>query len=225
MKITHHVGGLVLCCRQMRSSLVQGLRFCVNKLLCDIFTASPFYLFPIGSRPPPPVRHGFPSILRQGRCQCNSFLLTCLVLTLPRLQVTPIRNNFSCPTFLIALAGPWIRILGNKVLTDFIWISGNPYNDNKLKLVTLAAVGDGITELEDFYSQISFRKALPDPQRFFPFIQHFCLGDHFVRFKYQAYLTRPSPTRTLQGYIFNKDQAGGPSKIRSRGSHQICPKI
>jgi hypothetical protein len=112
----------------------------------------------------------------------------------------PVRKISCCPTFLIAIAGPWICILGavfvDKVviqeLTDFIWIGGDPYNDDKLKSVTrmLTAVGDGISELEDFYSKLTLRNPRPDPQRFFPFIRHYFDGDRIVKFSYMAYLTR-----------------------------------
>ncbi|KAI9428329.1 hypothetical protein H4582DRAFT_1762823, partial [Lactarius indigo] len=41
-------------------------------------------------------------------------------------------------------------------LTDFVWIGGDPYNYNKLKLVTrvLASLRTGIVELEEFYKNL-----------------------------------------------------------------------
>lgn len=115
----------------------------------------------------------------------------------------PIRNCCCCPTFLIALAGPWMCILGAvfvdhvvvQELTDFIWIGGQPYNDNKIKSVTriLAALCEGLNELEDFYSKLSLGVSQRDSQRFFPFIQQYSIGEHVVRFSYQAYLMRKTP--------------------------------
>jgi serine/threonine protein kinase len=86
-------------------------------------------------------------------------------------------------------------------LTDFIWIGGQPYNDNKLKSVTrvLAALGKGITELEKFYKELSIH-APQDSQRFFPFIRQYPVGDRIVRFSYQAYLvqkTAESPSKAI----------------------------
>src|ERR1700738_4719285 len=93
----------------------------------------------------------------------------------------PIRNSCCCPTFLIALAGPWICVLGAvfvdhvvvQELTDFIWIGGHPYNDDKLKSVAriLAALGEGITELVDFYSNLTPHNSQQDSQHFSPFIR------------------------------------------------------
>ncbi|KAH9000159.1 hypothetical protein EDB92DRAFT_1939906 [Lactarius akahatsu] len=56
-----------------------------------------------------------------------------------------IRESCCCPSFLIALAGPWMCIFGavfveNVVvqqLTDFIWIGGYPYDDRKLESVAI----------------------------------------------------------------------------------------
>ena len=111
----------------------------------------------------------------------------------------PIRDNSCCPTFLIALVGPWICILGAvfvdhvvvQELTDFIWIGGHPYDDGKLKSVTriLAALGKGITELEGFYANLPHHNS-QDPQRFFPFIRQYSVGEHTVKFSYKAYLLR-----------------------------------
>ncbi|KAH9159154.1 hypothetical protein EDB89DRAFT_1866142, partial [Lactarius sanguifluus] len=106
-----------------------------------------------------------------------------------------------CPTFLIALAGPWMCILGAvfvdhvvvKQLTDFVWIGGNPYNDKKLKSVTriLAALRTGIAELGDFYEELglSLYDSHEDLQHFFPFIRQYSVGEHVVKFSYQGYLT------------------------------------
>lgn len=86
-------------------------------------------------------------------------------------------------------------------LTDFIWIGGHPYDDDKLKTVTrvLAALGRGIAELEDFYKKLSFRDS-QDSQRFFPFIRQYTVGEQIVKFSYKAYLTEKiseSPSKAI----------------------------
>jgi len=86
-------------------------------------------------------------------------------------------------------------------LTDFIWMGGHPYNDDKIKSVTrvLAALGRGIAELEEFYKELSFDDS-QDPQRFFPFIRHYTVGEQIVRFSYKAYLMRKnlnSPSKAI----------------------------
>ena len=84
----------------------------------------------------------------------------------------PIRDRCCCPTFLIALADPWMCILGAvfvdhvaQELTDFVWIGGHPYNDDKLKSVTriLAPLGTGIAELKELYKKLS--SSLHDSQQ------------------------------------------------------------
>ena len=93
-------------------------------------------------------------------------------------------------------------------LTDFVWIGGHPYNDNKLKSVTriLTALGNGIAELEDFYSKLSLHNPSPDSQRFFPFIRHFLVGDRVVKFSYEAYLIGSSPESQSKAIFLAKTE-------------------
>src|SRR6266702_62076 len=117
--------------------------------------------------------------------------------------MNPIRDRCCCPAFLIALAGPWMCILGAvfvdhvvvQQITDFIWIGGHPYNDDKLQSVTriLAALGTGIAELREFYKALSLRGSQQDPQRFFPFIRQYSVGEHVINFSYQGYLLQNTP--------------------------------
>ncbi|KAH9175907.1 hypothetical protein EDB89DRAFT_1847067 [Lactarius sanguifluus] len=113
-------------------------------------------------------------------------------------KMKSIRESCCCPTFLIALAGPWMCIFGavfieNVVvqqLTDFIWIGDHPYDDRKLELVTrlLASLGTGIAELQEFYRSLSLRGFPHNSRRFFPFVQCYSVGERVVNFSYQAYL-------------------------------------
>jgi serine/threonine protein kinase len=138
--------------------------------------------------------------------------------------MSPIRNNSCCPTFLVAVVGPWICILGAvfvdhvviQELTDFIWIGGHPYDDDKLKSVTriLAALGKGITELEGFYANLPHHKS-PDPQRFFPFIRQYSVGERIVRFSYKAYLLRKNPEIHAKPIFLATIESGGEGE-RSR---------
>ncbi|KAI9461314.1 hypothetical protein BJY52DRAFT_1117319 [Lactarius psammicola] len=120
-----------------------------------------------------------------------------------RQEMDPIRDRCCCPSFLIALAGPWICILGAvfvdhvvvQQLTDFIWIGGHPYDDDKLVSVTriLASLGAGITELRQFYGTLYPFGPIPDSQRFFPFIRQYSVGGRIVNFSYQGYLLKRTP--------------------------------
>jgi serine/threonine protein kinase len=115
------------------------------------------------------------------------------------LQVKRIVESCCCPAFFIALIGPWICILAGvfvdyvvvEELTEFIWIGGHPYRDEKIGKVArmLAALGKGIKELKEFYRKVGCRKeAGKDPQRFFPFIRQFVAEGRVVNFSYKAHL-------------------------------------
>jgi hypothetical protein len=79
--------------------------------------------------------------------------------------MTPIRDACGCPTFFIAIVGPWLLILGAvfvdrivvQELTDFIWIGRHPFDDEKIKRVTqiLTALGMGVGELDNYYSKLA----------------------------------------------------------------------
>jgi hypothetical protein len=90
-----------------------------------------------------PVLYGLSCIL--GERECTPSLPFCIIVPISHgLQMKPIHDRCCCPTFFIAIAGPWMCILRVvfidhvviQELTDFIWIGGHPYNDDKLKLVT-----------------------------------------------------------------------------------------
>ncbi|KAH9046590.1 hypothetical protein EDB84DRAFT_1250076, partial [Lactarius hengduanensis] len=138
-----------------------------------------------------------------GRCdpsyQCASGFRTYYI----QKRMESIRESCCCPSFLIALAGPWMCILGavyveNVVvqqLTDFIWIGGHPYDDRKLESVTrlLASLGTGIAELQEFYRSLSLRGFPHNYRRFFPFVRRYSVGERVVNFSYHAYLCPDTP--------------------------------
>ncbi|KAH9000157.1 hypothetical protein EDB92DRAFT_470325 [Lactarius akahatsu] len=120
-------------------------------------------------------------------------------------KMKPIRESCCCPSFLIAIAGPWMCILGAvyveypivQQLTDFIWIGGHPYDNHKLKSVTriLASLGTGIAELKEFYSKLP---RLYNSQRFFPFVRHYSVEGRVVNFSYMTYLfPMQSPSKAI----------------------------
>ncbi|KAI9445410.1 hypothetical protein H4582DRAFT_920489 [Lactarius indigo] len=119
----------------------------------------------------------------------------------------PIRDHCCCPTFLIALAGPWMCILGAvfvvhvvvQQLTNFVWIGGNPYNDDKLKSVTriLVSLGTGIAELEEFYDNLKYS-----------------VGEHVVRFSYQAHLMPKTPESSSKAIFLATTETGDRRKSR-----------
>jgi serine/threonine protein kinase len=129
----------------------------------------------------------------------------------------PILKKCCLPAFLIATAGPWLCILGAvfadhvivQQLTDFIWIGGDPYDDKRLVRTTriLASLGKGIDELKEFYSELSRRGPQEDPQRFYPFVRQYSVGEHVVRFSYEAYLIGKSPESHSKAIFLAKTEA------------------
>jgi hypothetical protein len=117
--------------------------------------------------------------------------------------MTPIRDTSCCPTFFIAVIGPWLLVLGAvfvdrivvQELTDFIWIGGHPFDDAKITRVAriLTALGNGLGELEDYYSRLATRQSPKDSQRFFPYLRQFVAEGRVVKFSYRAYLVGKSP--------------------------------
>jgi hypothetical protein len=115
----------------------------------------------------------------------------------------PIRDTCCCPAFFIAVVGPWLLVLGAvfvdrivvQELTDFIWIGGHPFDDEKIQRVAriLAALGKGLGELEDYYSKLATRQSPKDSQRFFPFVRQFVAEGRVVKFSYKAYLVQKCP--------------------------------
>jgi hypothetical protein len=139
--------------------------------------------------------------------------------------MTATRESCCCPTFCVALVGPWICILGAvfvdqvvvQELTDFIWIGGHPYDDMKIRKVArvLAALGKGIGELEEFYSQVGSRRPAKDPQRFFPFVREYVVEGRTVRISYKAYLVPKGPDSHMKPIFMAtmEDGSGSNQKV------------
>lgn len=112
--------------------------------------------------------------------------LSSLILSLSLLpQHAKIRRNSCCPTFLIAIAGASIAILGaiwtDKVivqrLTDYIWLGHHPiFNDKAIyrNAHILHALGINLCRLRKFYEDLKDRSQDPIPDkldaRYFPSI-------------------------------------------------------
>ena len=134
-----------------------------------------------------------------------------------------IREHCCCPSFLIAVAGPWLCVLGAvfvdyvvvEELTDFIWIGDHPYKDYKVKSVAriLASLGKGLAELEEFYKGLPLNNPQPDHQRFFPFIQHYTVEGVVIKFKYQEYLKPKTPESASKALFIATTETEEPRHI------------
>ncbi|KAL5638886.1 hypothetical protein ACGC1H_003298 [Rhizoctonia solani] len=102
-------------------------------------------------------------------------------------EVNPIRTLSCCPSFILAVAGPWMCILGGvylteivvQPLTEMLWVADHPHKESRLKYLTrvFAALRDAIDNLDAYYQPLvsNASPTLPreDPARFYPDICRF----------------------------------------------------
>ena len=117
-----------------------------------------------------------------------------------------------CPTFLLALMGPWLCVLGAiftdrpvvQPLTPFLWLGGLHAGKKQCKEVTrlFAALSTSMFELEEFYSLLDFTPI--SEARFFPYITTFtdCGTGSKVQFKYERHAD-PIPGGSKAVFIAN----------------------
>ncbi|QRV90209.1 WaaY domain-containing protein [Ceratobasidium sp. AG-Ba] len=96
-----------------------------------------------------------------------------------------------CPVFILAIAGPWICVLGAVMLeqpvveplTNLLWVANSPRLQTRFRRLsqTFWALASSISELKDYYLglQPEISKA-----RFDPYIQHYRSGNKTVEFTY-----------------------------------------
>ncbi|KAG9081028.1 hypothetical protein FRC06_005896 [Ceratobasidium sp. 370] len=87
-----------------------------------------------------------------------------------------------CPSFIIAIAGPWLCILGAVYveqvvvhpLTDFMWMGRQPHEEDRLRRITLTfvALREAIRGLDTYYQSLP-GSTLPPFARFFPYIRQY----------------------------------------------------
>ncbi|QRV82359.1 kinase domain protein [Ceratobasidium sp. AG-Ba] len=127
-----------------------------------------------------------------------------------------------CPSILIAIAGPWMVILGAvfldrpvvQPLTHFLWTGNDP--SRPLELDYLARVFRSVhlarTKLEEYYSTLS--EVATNPGRFFPYITHFTdPHDRRVDFTYLKPLYQDYPARDKLLFLAETRTEDGPKQI------------
>ncbi|KAG6894623.1 hypothetical protein C0992_005366 [Termitomyces sp. T32_za158] len=100
---------------------------------------------------------------------------------------TAIRKLSHCPSIILAIAGPWMCVLGAiylekavvQPLTNYIWLGGNVYDDEEQLLMTarlFGALKTAISSLRTYYRGIAKRTREPNLQAEvseFPFITEY----------------------------------------------------
>ncbi|KAG8734821.1 hypothetical protein FRC10_011395, partial [Ceratobasidium sp. 414] len=118
-------------------------------------------------------------------------------------KMTSLRNICCCPSLIIAIAGPWMCVLGavylrNPVvqpLTDYIWLGHLPQQDRRLTHMTRVfhAAAVTIDELRKYYKSLFSRPlSLEDLTRFLPYPRQYPDSDgNLVDFDYLGLLDSP----------------------------------
>ena len=105
-----------------------------------------------------------------------------------------IRSISYCPSIILAIAGPWLCVLGGiyhtkvivQPLTDYIWVGGDQFNEYRLHSVIrlFLALRAAISTLRRYYSDLFSGLEHPKPGGF-PYIRYCPLGT----FTYESNIT------------------------------------
>jgi hypothetical protein len=98
-----------------------------------------------------------------------------------------IRNSCHCPSIILAIAGPWLCVIGGvylqkaviQPLTDYIWLGGDSFNEDRLLFASrlFTALKSAISALRSYYTALGQELANPVSQNpvsdAFPFITEY----------------------------------------------------
>ena len=147
------------------------------------------------------------------------------------------RNISYCPSIILAFAGPWLCVLGGiyhtkaviQPLTDYIWLGGNQFNEDRLHFVVrlFLALRAAISTLMTYYSTL-FTREEPKTEGF-PYIRNCCLG----AFTYENHLA-PNSTKliykvrldgTNKSLVIKFVSSYNASAHRLLARHQLAPEL
>lgn len=125
------------------------------------------------------------------------------------LQFTKLRNATNCPTFIVAISGPWIAILGAvftdglivQHLTDYIWVGlDSTFNESRILRIarTFYALNKGLANLKSYYGTVEAQSLRIAETRYFPSITTYPNGNECIRFKYLSFLEDGPDCMTLR---------------------------
>ncbi|KAG8901516.1 hypothetical protein FRB99_005262 [Tulasnella sp. 403] len=113
-----------------------------------------------------------------------------------------------CPSFILAIAGPWVCISGAilldcavvQVLTGYHWVGYGGHSDARVRFVgcLFRALARGIALLKQYYSSLH---ELNDPQRLSPAIRSFPSTDkpgEIISFTYKKQLLKTKPLFSVE---------------------------
>lgn len=132
-----------------------------------------------------------------------------------------VRERCCCPTFLLAVGGPWLAILGGVMtdrtivqrLTDFMWLGISPAEDGRcLRLArVLLSLNRALQTLRHWYNHDIPKFSLhasPSHPRFFPFPTSFIKDktEQSVFFRYIRPLELDSACVTFLAHVINNPE-------------------
>ncbi|KAI5117971.1 hypothetical protein M0805_004905 [Coniferiporia weirii] len=121
-----------------------------------------------------------------------------------------LRRKSYCPSFILAIAGPWLCVLGGiyadsaivQPLTDYLWLGGDVFNDGRLASVSrlFVALKSAISRLRKYYDSLfDIAGHIPDG---FPFVRNY----QTETFSYISPLAEDDPHKLI--YKARHDQSG-----------------
>ncbi|QRV85642.1 WaaY domain-containing protein [Ceratobasidium sp. AG-Ba] len=109
-----------------------------------------------------------------------------------------------CPSFILAIAGPWMCLLGAVMLTqpvvqpltDFIWVAAGPRSDRQFCRLAkfFWAMKLSISDLENYYSSLPLELAT---SRFYPYVLQYSMNGQITKFTYIRQLGDPGTSKTI----------------------------
>ncbi|CAE6493838.1 unnamed protein product [Rhizoctonia solani] len=106
-----------------------------------------------------------------------------------------LRDQCCCPSMILAIAGPWMCVLGGimlehpviQPLTPFFLVGNNPSSPGHANTVAkiFASLAKALRELQNFYEGFQMYTATLDPTRHLPYIREFSLDGKRVDIEYR----------------------------------------
>ncbi|KAG8689270.1 hypothetical protein FRC11_003478, partial [Ceratobasidium sp. 423] len=122
-------------------------------------------------------------------------------------SLTWLRDRSCSPSFILAVAGPWMCILGGVMLkhpvvqplTPFFSVANNPFSALYPETVAkiFASLAHSLSELDQFYGGFQETTGGPDSMRFNPYIRHFTHEGQRVDIGYKTQVPGKAVFRAL----------------------------
>lgn len=170
--------------------------------------------------------------------------------TLNSFQLLRVRNSSCCPSLLLAIMGPYLRIQGavflDKVIyqgfTEYMWLGGDPYLDKNIMHIAriFSAVAKAVRKLHAYYDDLKLSDT-PVPSRLFPcptfgledqlhfqltFTEKLCFESKVPRLLFGAEITEKSEDNHVSKKVIVKfAEEYGEEAHRLLAEHRLAPRL